>query len=252
MGERSGRWARPTGHGSRFGRATQVPPRSGLPSDGPSAERSCSGEWPPGTSPWVFALNGAEHSEEMAQVAFMVVPYLCVQAETQRDQWSPLHSTAPPLHLASLLGPPSLPVREPRLDSASTGGADANSLTVKNTFIDVVVAKPLLERFTKERRVQSCPPEPDRAGSPSASTQMPDQAPLPDGEWPSIGSARHQGRRCKPCAFVGTEKGCANGFECMFCHLCEPGEKKRRQKERWEKHRSRLRRRQERLQQQQS
>jgi hypothetical protein len=25
--------------------------------------------------------------------------------------------------------------------------------------------------------------------------------------------------------------GCANGVDCLFCHLCESGEKKRRQKE---------------------
>lgn len=50
---------------------------------------------------------------------------------------------------------------------------------------------------------------------------------------PSIGSAKHgsAGNRCKPCVFVHT-KGCANGINCPFCHLCEPGEKQRRQKER--------------------
>jgi len=47
---------------------------------------------------------------------------------------------------------------------------------------------------------------------------------------PSIGSAGHHLRQCKPCAFVATA-GCSNGAECTFCHLCDPGEKKRRQKE---------------------
>lgn len=50
-------------------------------------------------------------------------------------------------------------------------------------------------------------------------------------EMPSIGSALH-GRdakvRCRPCAFLYT-KGCGSGTQCTFCHLCEPGEKKRRQ-----------------------
>jgi len=49
-------------------------------------------------------------------------------------------------------------------------------------------------------------------------------------ELPSIGSAAHSLLQCKPCAFVNT-KGCASGADCIFCHLCEPGEKKRRQKE---------------------
>merc|ERR1712039_282318 len=38
-----------------------------------------------------------------------------------------------------------------------------------------------------------------------------------------------------PCAFIHNAIGCQNGINCEFCHLCEPGEKKRRQKERWEK-----------------
>jgi len=50
-------------------------------------------------------------------------------------------------------------------------------------------------------------------------------------ELPSKGSALHTWGACKPCAFV-FEAGCTNGTECQFCHLCEPGEKKRRKKER--------------------
>lgn len=48
-------------------------------------------------------------------------------------------------------------------------------------------------------------------------------------ELPSVGSARHSTGDCKPCAFIHT-KGCEGGQQCPFCHLCEPGEKKRRQK----------------------
>jgi len=50
-------------------------------------------------------------------------------------------------------------------------------------------------------------------------------------EVPSRGSALHPWGACKPCAFV-FQDGCANGVECEFCHLCEPGERKRRKKER--------------------
>jgi len=49
-------------------------------------------------------------------------------------------------------------------------------------------------------------------------------------ELPSMGSIGHGRGICKPCAFLHT-KGCENGAVCRFCHLCEPGEKKRRQKE---------------------
>lgn len=47
----------------------------------------------------------------------------------------------------------------------------------------------------------------------------------------SRGSALHAVGACKPCAFV-FQDGCANGMDCEFCHLCDPGERKRRKKER--------------------
>lgn len=50
---------------------------------------------------------------------------------------------------------------------------------------------------------------------------------------PTIGSIGHRARTCKPCAFLHT-KGCENGVNCPFCHLCKPGEKKRRLKEKKE------------------
>jgi len=48
---------------------------------------------------------------------------------------------------------------------------------------------------------------------------------------PSKGSALHRWGSCKPCAFI-FQDGCKNGYDCQFCHLCQPGEKKRRKKER--------------------
>eukprot|EP00931_Biecheleriopsis_adriatica_P046916 TRINITY_DN26_c0_g1_i2.p1 TRINITY_DN26_c0_g1~~TRINITY_DN26_c0_g1_i2.p1 ORF type:complete len:492 (-),score=100.18 TRINITY_DN26_c0_g1_i2:227-1702(-) len=46
---------------------------------------------------------------------------------------------------------------------------------------------------------------------------------------PSMGSKDHLAGDCKPCAFLFT-KGCEMGATCKFCHLCDAGEKKRRQK----------------------
>merc|ERR1711972_724167 len=56
-------------------------------------------------------------------------------------------------------------------------------------------------------------------------------------QMPSVGSTGHRSGTCKPCAFYHT-KGCGNGVECGFCHLCPAGEKKRRQKEKNVAHRS--------------
>jgi len=49
-------------------------------------------------------------------------------------------------------------------------------------------------------------------------------------ELPTIGSLEHWTGNCKPCAFFH-KRGCSNGVECSFCHLCDSSEKKRRQKE---------------------
>lgn len=49
-------------------------------------------------------------------------------------------------------------------------------------------------------------------------------------ELPSAGSAGHAFGTCKPCGFFYA-KGCLNGTACSFCHLCDRGEKKRRQKQ---------------------
>jgi hypothetical protein len=50
------------------------------------------------------------------------------------------------------------------------------------------------------------------------------------GLW-SLGSAEHSLGNCKPCAFLWkSEQGCQNGTNCKFCHMCTPGEVKRRKK----------------------
>jgi hypothetical protein len=52
------------------------------------------------------------------------------------------------------------------------------------------------------------------------------------GLW-SVGSAAHEIGTCKPCAFLWKDlkqPGCQNGRDCVFCHLCPPGEVKRRKK----------------------
>lgn len=49
---------------------------------------------------------------------------------------------------------------------------------------------------------------------------------------PTVGSRGHYSGVCKPCAFVfkPDQGGCKSGTLCQFCHLCGPGEKKRRKK----------------------
>mmetsp|Transcript_11576 Transcript_11576/g.26938 ORF Transcript_11576/g.26938 Transcript_11576/m.26938 type:complete len:199 (-) Transcript_11576:122-718(-) len=46
---------------------------------------------------------------------------------------------------------------------------------------------------------------------------------------PSVGSLGHYLGTCKPCAFA-TTKGCRDGNDCKFCHLCDSRERQRRKK----------------------
>lgn len=49
----------------------------------------------------------------------------------------------------------------------------------------------------------------------------------------SIGSMGHAAGTCKPCAFLHS-KGCRMGPACEYCHLCGPGERKMRGREKYE------------------
>jgi len=48
--------------------------------------------------------------------------------------------------------------------------------------------------------------------------------------WPSLGSATHALGICKPCDFQH-RTSCRAGYKCQFCHLCPPGENRRRKKQ---------------------
>lgn len=93
-----------------------------------------------------------------------------------------------------------------------------------------------------ERDAASAPRQP--SGSSCGSADLPSDVTVSDvgcapalgvSQLPSKGSALHQLGNCKPCAFFCSVQGgppaCKNGVECTFCHLCEPGEKKRRKQE---------------------
>jgi hypothetical protein len=61
----------------------------------------------------------------------------------------------------------------------------------------------------------------------AASPGGPPEPLLGSPELPTMGSAGHCAGICKPCAFFH-KKGCSNGIRCFFCHLCGPGEVRRR------------------------
>lgn len=86
------------------------------------------------------------------------------------------------------------------------------------------------QRAAEVALLAAAPAPPAAAAPPSPGPRRPplELAPAPL-VW-SEGSASHELRLCKPCAFYHT-KGCASGARCQFCHLCGPGEKKKRKKD---------------------
>jgi len=64
-----------------------------------------------------------------------------------------------------------------------------------------------------------------RATSPMMSASFVEQATF------STGSSLHHSGGCKPCAWYWKPDGCANERECRYCHLCLPGELKKRKRD---------------------
>lgn len=77
------------------------------------------------------------------------------------------------------------------------------------------------------------PPPPETVASGMAALRLADVLDEPElgsAALPTVGSADHRTGNCKPCAFMHT-KGCSNGVQCTFCHLCPQGERKLRKRE---------------------
>jgi len=124
---------------------------------------------------------------------------------------------APPVHEAPVfskdLMPPPPPV-SPGAAGMPPPPAGWPSCTMP------VMAPPPLESAPVLEDSWQLPPPPARSPAGAA-------APLGLAESLSAGSAGHFAGLCKPCAFWHN-KGCGNGAQCSFCHLCPPGEKQRR------------------------
>jgi len=84
--------------------------------------------------------------------------------------------------------------------------------------------------------IQAAKPAPDELSlgnkKPSdASTQVLNDARLKPQAEVSVGSESHGTGECKPCAWFWKPEGCKNDKECLYCHLCPEGERRRKKKE---------------------
>lgn len=107
------------------------------------------------------------------------------------------------------------------------------AVPIKSTFVHFSV-----DQTVQEHRARSCPP---KLASPKASKESGEVFDggvarngkvvlnLSDGlETLSVGSMKHARGCCQPCAFFHTnQRGCVNGRDCAFCHLCTPDELRR-------------------------
>lgn len=66
--------------------------------------------------------------------------------------------------------------------------------------------------------------------TPSGADSFEEHGTTSPGVVPSQGSALHASGQCKPCLWFWKPKGCQNGQECAYCHLCPGGELKERKK----------------------
>jgi len=126
---------------------------------------------------------------------------------------------------------PQVPVLRPDL---LQWGRPTQNIPVKNTFIEFpnVNTPP----FGTSRVVRSCPPgeivDKENAGNLPPTSAMPFAEGCGGCAEESCGSFGHP-HDCKPCAWFHHARGCQRGENCEFCHLCPPGEIKRRKKDKY-------------------
>jgi len=130
--------------------------------------------------------------------------------------------------------PPQVPVLRPDLLQSWDRGQFASAdIPIKNTFISFPNWTP--PPTGAARVVRSCPPgamdKENEAGNLPQAPQQP-FTPLKAEAEESAGSGSHP-HDCKPCAWFHHARGCQRGENCEFCHLCPPGEIKRRKKDKY-------------------
>lgn len=179
----------------------------------PLADAECGGDGSPRNdgnpkakfAEWPRTMSGDE-LEELSRAAQEV---LAVSAPAQSSSSKVFLSTTPSRNAPSSpafvqAAPPKLPLRVSEVAAVKAPGLaplPEESAHLEATKVSIADALPEPELGSEQR--------------------------------PTVGSWGHSVGRCKPCAFFHT-KGCNNGVDCTFCHLCGRGEKKRRQREKWQ------------------
>ncbi|CAK0796576.1 unnamed protein product [Prorocentrum cordatum] len=127
----------------------------------------------------------------------------------------------------------SAPGRPARVDDDQVGSASGSDTTHGSFPEDVPCASgsywSLSDLRGSSRRFSGCSEHDGSGGSASSSSHSENHSPRcaeesevdeqQEAEWLKASEAQHAAGTCRPCLFLGTEVGCANGRTCRFCHL---------------------------------
>mmetsp|Transcript_66184 Transcript_66184/g.103350 ORF Transcript_66184/g.103350 Transcript_66184/m.103350 type:complete len:272 (+) Transcript_66184:31-846(+) len=110
-------------------------------------------------------------------------------------------------------------VFHPSSSESSTGEATASDCGARGDCPDEEVA------LVKEGLLE------DRGAPSAASSGLVPRVGSYSPSW-SMGAAAHGTGICKPCAWVWKPRGCSQGSNCLFCHLCDAAAHKQFRRER--------------------
>jgi len=166
----------------------------------------------PETSPRNF------HEEENPQPS----PAACIAPEPAKAR-TPLKSGASPYRPTPAAAPTCSTTYYAVPSVASTGQALAAEYHRR-----VQASRQLAQAQARQSITTYAPPDHLKAKQLAVTTPLQVSSPVLGSEvLPSIGSGAHATGECRPCAFFHKNR-CVTGRTCLFCHLCDAGEKKRR------------------------
>jgi len=177
----------------------------------------------------LFALEVARHRDAEARDTFKSTSTFGFPSHYRGCLDAPFPSEQPQFLPPSpqCQSPFSTPWQQPLLVSPSQ--APPLPLLLDSLLCDQSAALAKRSPYLHSQVNTSCPPPAPRAWGAQHAQELPEPV-VGSPECPTVGSKGHLYGTCKPCAFLYT-KGCGNGASCLFCHICDVGEKKRRSKE---------------------
>jgi hypothetical protein len=110
-------------------------------------------------------------------------------------------------------------------ETTNASGSEQETIS-SGSRVDQLTESPSTDRVNDSRSASD--KDEEEGGAPATPGPPPGLKAPPN--TPSHGSVMHTLGNCRPCAWFHKEKGCQNGRECNYCHVCTDGELKSRKK----------------------